>query len=260
MPTLRTSRASCAWPARRPDSRAHPVSGVDQHADEVSEPRIRIAEYLRTGLQYQKSAAVADPLGSSLQRVAVATGPRCLLDSLLLDTESDDEAVDQRVRADRSEAGLARATDYGAASTVRLAGDGDLGADAEAIAAALGGTAPSPVLDYVWGAPAEPVFRSLGRQGLDEDEGDTAYVQIGALAGPDATVPPSLLRSRRIRISGSGAGSASIGEIMEQLPVYMQRIADGLVTVPARAVPLRQAADAWLAAENGGDRVVVVPD
>jgi hypothetical protein len=73
-------------------------------------------------------------------------------------------------------------------------------------------------------------------------------------------VPPSLLRSRRIRISGSGAGSASIGEIMEQLPVYMQRIADGLVTVPARAVPLRQAADAWLAAENGGDRVVVVPD
>jgi hypothetical protein len=143
-----------------------------------------------------------------------------------------------------------------------LAADGPLTREqlGDRIAAALGGTAPSPVLDYVWGAPAEPVFRSLGRQGLDEDEGDTAYVQIGALAGPDATVPPSLLRSRRIRISGSGAGSASIGEIMEQLPVYMQRIADGLVTVPARAVPLRQAADAWLAAENGGDRVVVVPD
>jgi NADPH:quinone reductase-like Zn-dependent oxidoreductase len=161
------------------------------------------------------------------------------------------------IAAGRSEAGLARAAEYGAAATARLTGDQE--ADAAAIAAALEGGSPSLVLDYVWGHPAEATFRALSRRGLDQDEGDTAYVQIGALAGAEAAVPSALLRSRRIRISGSGAGSASVAEVIDQLPVYLRRIADGAVTVPARPFPLSLVAQAWAAAENGGDRVVVVP-
>jgi NADPH:quinone reductase-like Zn-dependent oxidoreductase len=164
----------------------------------------------------------------------------------------------QVVAAGRGEAGLARAADFGAAATARLTGDRE--ADADAIAAALDGAAPSLVIDYLWGAPAEAAFGALGRGGLSQDEADIAYVQIGAMAGPEAAVPSTLLRSRRIRISGNGAGSASTAEIIGQLPGYIQHIADGVVTVPARAVPLSQVAAGWAAAAGGGDRVVVVPD
>jgi NADPH:quinone reductase-like Zn-dependent oxidoreductase len=160
------------------------------------------------------------------------------------------------VGAGRSPAGLDRAAAAGAA-TAALAGDRE--ADAAALTAALGGTAPSLVLDFVWGAPAEAMFAALGRHGLDEDSASTAYVQIGSLAGPEAAVPSSLLRSRRIQISGSGAGSASIAAIRAQLPVYMQLIADGRVQVPTRTFPLSRVSDGWTAARDSGSRVVIVP-
>lgn len=160
------------------------------------------------------------------------------------------------VGAGRSPDGLARVAAAGAA-TVALTGDRD--ADAAALAAALGGTAPGLVLDLVWAAPAEAMFAALGRRGLEEDSASIAYVQIGSLAGPEAAVPSSLLRSRRIQISGSGAGSASIATIRAQLPVYMQLIADGRVQVPTRTFPLPRIADGWVAARDSGSRVVIVP-
>jgi NADPH:quinone reductase-like Zn-dependent oxidoreductase len=156
----------------------------------------------------------------------------------------------------RSPAGLSRAAAAGAA-TVALTGDRER--DAAALAEALAGGAPGIVIDFLWAAPAEAAFAALGRRGLDEDRADIAYVQIGAMAGPDASVPSSLLRSRRIRISGSGAGAASVADIVAQLPLYMRLIADGRVQVPTRPFPLSHVAEAWAAAGDGGTRVVVVP-
>ncbi|HYB88166.1 MAG TPA: zinc-binding alcohol dehydrogenase family protein [Streptosporangiaceae bacterium] len=161
------------------------------------------------------------------------------------------------VGAGRNPAGLDRAAAAGA-TTVALTGDPE--ADAAQLAGALGGGSPGLVLDFVWAGPAEAMFRALGGHGLGEDRADIAYVQIGALAGPEASVPSSLLRSRRIKISGSGAGSASVAAIIDQLPVYMRLIADGRVHVPTRTFPLPRVADAWTAARGGGPRVVVTPD
>ncbi|HUK68588.1 MAG TPA: hypothetical protein VLW50_07535 [Streptosporangiaceae bacterium] len=160
------------------------------------------------------------------------------------------------IGAGRNPAGLDRATAAGA-TAVALQGNRD--ADAASLASALDGAAPSLVLDFVWAAPAEAMFGALGRRGLGEDSADICYVQIGALAGPAASVPAALLRSRRIRISGSGAGSAPIAAIMAQLPVYMQLIADGRVEVATRTFPLSRITDAWTAAARSGPRVVVVP-
>jgi len=155
----------------------------------------------------------------------------------------------------------ARGLDDAAARGVHpVAVTGHRDADAAAITEALGDTAPSIVLDFVWGAPAEATFAALGRNGLDEDTADISYVEIGSLAGADAAVPASLLRSRRIRISGSGAGSGSVADIMAQVPVYMRMIADGVVSVPTRTFPLSRITDAWGAAAGSGARVVVVPD
>ncbi len=156
----------------------------------------------------------------------------------------------------RNPARLTRAAELGAA-TVALSGDRE--ADAAAIVDAQDGTTPSIVLDYLWASAAETAFASLARGGLKEDTADIAYIQIGAAAGPEAAVPAALLRSRRIRISGSGAGSAQIADIMAEVPVYMQLIADGSVDVPTKTVRLSSISEAWTATADDTYRIIVIP-
>ena len=160
------------------------------------------------------------------------------------------------VGAGRDRERLRRVANAGA-KTVALSGDRD--ADAALLADALESASPSIVLDFLWGAAAEAAFVALGRRGLDEDRAEIAYVQIGQMAGANASVPASLLRSRRIRISGSGAGSAQIADVLAQVPVYIQLIAEHRVDVPAQIFPLSNIAGAWDASTSSGNRVVVVP-
>lgn len=165
--------------------------------------------------------------------------------------------ADRVIAAGRNPEALERAAEYGA-TIVTLQDDKD--ATAAALAEAIGSQAPSLVLDYVWGAPAEAAFAALGRQGLTEDDADISYVQIGSMAGAEAAVPAALLRSRRITISGSGAGSASVQSILAAIPEYMQFIADGRVDIAVQEFPLSKIEDAWAAAQFGAARAVVVPD
>jgi NADPH:quinone reductase-like Zn-dependent oxidoreductase len=160
------------------------------------------------------------------------------------------------IGAGRDRERLQRLADAGA-TTVALSGDRD--ADAASLASALEKGTPSIVLDFLWGAAADAAFVALGRRGLDEDRENIAYVQIGQMAGANASLPASLLRSRRIRISGSGAGSAQIADVMAQVPVYMQLIAERRVEVPTKIFALSNIAKAWDAASCSGNRVVVVP-
>lgn len=129
--------------------------------------------------------------------------------------------------------------------------------DASALAASLGTRTPSLVLDFVWGRPAESAFAALGRHGLSDDDADIAYVQIGSMAGARAAMPAALLRSRRIRITGSGAGSASTEQVTAAIPEIIARIADGSFTVPYRVFAVNDIAQAW--AYRGPERVVVTP-
>jgi NADPH:quinone reductase-like Zn-dependent oxidoreductase len=110
------------------------------------------------------------------------------------------------------------------------------------------------------GPVAEAAFQALGRRGLSEDTADIKYVQIGALAGADAALPSALLRSRKITVSGSGAGSVAAADIKAQIPAYLQLIADGSVQVPFRTFPLSEAGAAWTASAESGPRVVLVRD
>ncbi len=161
------------------------------------------------------------------------------------------------VGAGRSEAGLSRAADIG---VLTVALTGDHGLDAAAIAEALGSDAPGLVLDFVWGPVAESAFAALGRSGFGEDTADIKYVQIGALGGACAAVPSSLLRSRKLTISGSGAGSVPAAVIKTRIPAYIRLIADGAVQVPFRAFPLSDAGAAWTVSAESGPRVVLVRD
>jgi len=161
------------------------------------------------------------------------------------------------VGAGRSQPGLERAAGAGA-ETVTLTGDQDV--DAAALAAVLDGDPPGLVLDFLWGRVAETAFKALSRRGLGEDTADISYVHIGALAGAEAAVPSALLRSRKLTISGSGAGSVPAAELKAQIPRYIQLIADASVQVPFRTFPLSSIAEAWPASAEAGPRVVLIPD
>jgi ADP-ribose pyrophosphatase YjhB (NUDIX family) len=87
----------------------------------------------------------------------------------------------------------------------------------------------------------------------------TSSTSRSALAGADATLPSALLRSRKITVAGSGAGSVAAADIKAQIPAYIQPIADGSVQVPFRTFPLSEAG-AWTASAESGPRVVLVRD
>jgi NADPH:quinone reductase-like Zn-dependent oxidoreductase len=159
------------------------------------------------------------------------------------------------VAAGRDPEALERLRGVGA-TTVSLAHDGPDGLE-RALADAVPETSPGLVLDYLWGPVAEAAFAVLGRSGEDT-EADTSYVQIGSLAGLTASLPADLLRSRRIRITGSGAGSLSAEEMLAEAPAVMARFADGTLQVPYTAFPLSRVGEAW--AHTGRSRAVVVPD
>jgi NADPH:quinone reductase-like Zn-dependent oxidoreductase len=142
--------------------------------------------------------------------------------------------------------------------TVTVALIGEREPDAAAIRDAIGDESPSIVLDYVWGPVAETLFAALQSHGLDEVEGRTQYIQIGAAGGPDAALPASLLRARPIAIAGSGAGSASMKTLMQELPAYLDVLARGGVTLRTNVYPLEHIAEAWQDA-TPGVRAVVVP-
>ena len=130
-------------------------------------------------------------------------------------------------------------------------------ADDSALERTIAESAPDLVLDYVWGPVAERTFTALARTGLHEDAADISYVQIGALAGAHASVPAALLRSRRIRISGSGAGSVTNDTLSAEIPRLMAHIADGTLTVPYVAYPFDRIYEAWT--HTGRSRAVLVP-
>jgi NADPH:quinone reductase-like Zn-dependent oxidoreductase len=160
------------------------------------------------------------------------------------------------VAAGRDPESLERLRGLGAVP-VSLAHDGP-DAVADALAEVVDDAPPALVLDFVWGPVAEAAFAALGRGGTAADVPDTAYVQIGSLAGPEAALPADLLRSRRIRVTGSGIGAFSRAELLAEAPAVLAGFADGTLRMPYTAYPLSRVGDAW--AHQGSTRAVVVPD
>lgn len=160
------------------------------------------------------------------------------------------------IAAGRDHEALERLRGLGAV-TVALAADAPDTWTA-ALGAAVDEARPTLVLDFVWGPAAEAAFAALGRAGMDEDGAALDYVQIGSLAGAEAALPAALLRSRRIRISGSGAGSVSKARMIAEFPEIIARFADGTFDASYTVYPLSRVGEAW--AHQGRARAVIVPD
>jgi len=152
------------------------------------------------------------------------------------------------VAAGRDPERLAPLADLGADATVRLDEPAAVGAAAGDI---------DIVLDYLWGAPAVETMTAIVRARTDRGAPLT-WIQIGSVAGAEASIPSAALRAARLSVLGSGQGSVPTTDIVAELPSLVDAIAGGAFRIDTRAVPLRDASSAW-ADTGSGRRIVLVP-
>lgn len=114
------------------------------------------------------------------------------------------------------------------------------------------------VIDYVWGEPAAAAMVKILTNRVDRSEPLT-WLEIGAIAGPEAATPAAALRSARLQIVGSGIGSVPGRDFVEELPQLAEAVAEGAFDVRARAVPLSEVEEAWTSTTGTSDRIVFIP-
>jgi NADPH:quinone reductase-like Zn-dependent oxidoreductase len=138
--------------------------------------------------------------------------------------------------------------------------DGHAGGNPDGTADRLGPTAADVdvVLDYLWGEPAAAAMIAILTKRADRSKPLT-WIQIGSVAGRTAPVPSAALRSARLAIVGSGQGSVGAREYLAELPALIEEIAAGTLNVDARAMPLADVEQAWPAATDARQRIVLTP-
>jgi NADPH:quinone reductase-like Zn-dependent oxidoreductase len=98
------------------------------------------------------------------------------------------------------------------------------------------------VLDYVWAEPAARVMRDLLTARPDRAK-PLVWVQIGATAGPDLTLPSAVLRAAAVQVMGSGQGSVRTADIVAELPALVDLLP--ALTIDPDPRPLRTVEQAW---------------
>jgi NADPH:quinone reductase-like Zn-dependent oxidoreductase len=114
------------------------------------------------------------------------------------------------------------------------------------------------VIDYVWGEPTGKAMIALLTNRADRGKPLT-WLEIGAIAGPEAAIPAAALRSARLQIVGSGIGSVPGHDFVKELPKIAEAVAEGAFDVRAKAVPLSQVEKTWTSTAGTTDRIVFVP-
>jgi NADPH:quinone reductase-like Zn-dependent oxidoreductase len=142
----------------------------------------------------------------------------------------------------------------------KLAGLPALGADVACTFDDVGPAAADVdvVLDYVWGEPTGRAIVDILTRRSDRSRPLT-WIEIGAIAGPDAVIPAAAFRSARLQIVGSGIGSVPRHDFAAELPALAAHITRSDLAVNPHPVPLAQVTAAWLATPTSTDRVVLVP-
>ncbi|NBE83495.1 quinone oxidoreductase family protein [Micromonospora rubida] len=112
------------------------------------------------------------------------------------------------------------------------------------------------VLDYVWGEPTGQAMMRLLTARTDRSVPLT-WIEIGSIAGDLAPIPSAALRGAQLQIVGSGIGSVSPREFIQELPELAVAVAEGAIEVRARRTPLAEISQAWTAETE--ERIVLVP-
>lgn len=112
------------------------------------------------------------------------------------------------------------------------------------------------VLDYVFGKSAEAIVAAAAKAG---PEGRAVrYVQIGAIAGSDITLPGAALRSSALQMMGSGIGSVPFARLLAAIGGVLFAAPSAGFRIASVAAPLAEVNGVW----DSGDaesRIVLVP-
>jgi NADPH:quinone reductase-like Zn-dependent oxidoreductase len=114
------------------------------------------------------------------------------------------------------------------------------------------------VIDYIWGETTGVAIREI-LINRDDRGRPLTWLEIGAIAGPETSLPAAALRSARVQIVGSGIGSVPGRDFVEELPKLAEAVAEGAFDIRARSVPLAEVEQVWIATRGGDDRIVLIP-
>jgi NADPH:quinone reductase-like Zn-dependent oxidoreductase len=149
---------------------------------------------------------------------------------------------------------LAALPALGADGTISLAGsDAEVAAEVQKNAADI-----EVVVDYLWGAPMQRMLPAILAARSDPARPLT-WVHIGAMGGPEASVPSVALRSHNLTILGSGQGAVSTAEFVKEIAALIDEIAAGALTIDALPVPLSDVETVWDSPVSRARRVVFQP-
>ena len=99
------------------------------------------------------------------------------------------------------------------------------------------------VIDYLWGKSAERLLIAGAKAG--KDAVPIRFVQIGAVAGPNITLPSAALRSSAIQLMGSGIGSIPLDRFVHAIDGLLRAAVPAGFAIAAHAVPLSDVEQAW---------------
>ncbi|TQS42682.1 quinone oxidoreductase family protein [Cryptosporangium phraense] len=113
------------------------------------------------------------------------------------------------------------------------------------------------VLDYLWGRPAEVLFRALTPESFAFAK-PTRVVQIGESAGNAVTLRADSLRTSGVEVYGAAKGlsGAGMGEVYEQILAWTR---SGELVFEREVVPLSDIESAWQRTDLRGKRLIVTP-
>lgn len=112
------------------------------------------------------------------------------------------------------------------------------------------------VLDYLWGPPARQILAASAR--ISDPARALRFIQIGAMAGAEISLPAAWLRSRANVLMGSGLGSVAPDRIVASMRGLLISAGNEPYRLDVETVDLSDVADAWLR-DSGNRRVVLAP-
>ncbi len=153
------------------------------------------------------------------------------------------------VAAGRRPEGLVRCRELGADATVELRGQENLAAE---LAEACGESAPTLIVDPLWGEPLVAALQAAGQR--------ARIVQLGQSAGAAAAIPSAAVRGKELELLGYTNLRVPFDVLADAYRTLVGHAIAGRIHVDVERIPLEQAAEAWRRQAAGTPaKLVVMP-
>jgi NADPH:quinone reductase-like Zn-dependent oxidoreductase len=109
------------------------------------------------------------------------------------------------------------------------------------------------VLDYLWGPSAELLIIAGAKAG--QEAVPIRYIEIGAVSGPNISLPSAALRACDLQLMGSATGSIPVELLIGAVGELLQAVVPSQLKIETEAIPLAEVETAWTR-DSGKRRIV----